>query len=148
MPGVHAALGELYAEASDFEQAERHYASELAVSPGGPDLNTDYGRVLVQLGRSAEAIPYLRKAVAADPTPADAYWQLGKALFDEGQAVEAEAALRKVLALGASLQTTMSTHYQLGQILRHQGKREESAKHLAMFRKLRGQLLRAEQKAQ
>ena len=40
----------------------------------------------------------------------------------------------------------MSSHYEIAQILRRQDKPEAAAEHLNVFRKLRGQLIRMEQK--
>ncbi|MDA1312593.1 MAG: tetratricopeptide repeat protein [Acidobacteria bacterium] len=143
--GVHAALGALYRDASRYEEAVRHYEIELDRAPDDLDLRYQYGSVLLQLGRSSEAVPHLQAAVDGEPTRADAQFTLGKALVDQAALDAAMNAFSAVLAAGPTLQQAMAAHYQIGQILRQQDKPEAAAVHLNEFRKLRGQLIRAEQ---
>ena len=143
--GIHRALGDLYREASRLEDAAWHYELELHRAPDDLETHYRYGSVLLQLGRSAEAVAHLQAAVDGDPTHTEALFSLGKALFDQADLDAAEDAFREVLAHGPTLQQAMSSHYEIAQILRRRDKPEAAAEHLNVFRKLRGQLIRAEQ---
>lgn len=144
--GIHRALGDLYREASRLEDAARHYELELRHTPGDLETNYRYGSVLLQLGRSEDAVGHLQAAVDGDPTHAEALFSLGKALFDQSDLGAAENAFREVLANRPTLQQAMSSHYEIAQILRRRDMPEAAAEHLNVFRKLRGQLIRAERK--
>ena len=144
--GIHRALGDLYREASRLEDAARHYELELRHTPGDLETNYRYGSVLLQLGRSEDAVGHLQTAVDGDPTHTEALFSLGKALFDQSDLGAAEDAFREVLANRPTLQQAMSSHYEIAQILRRRDMPEAAAEHLNVFRKLRGQLISAEQK--
>ena len=143
--GIHRALGDLYREASRLDDAARHYELELRLAPGDLETNYHYGSVLLLLGRSEDALGYLRAAADGDPTHTEALFSLGKALFDQSDLGAAENAFREVLANRPTLQQAMSSHYEIARILRRRDMPEEAAEHLNLFRKLRGQLIRAEQ---
>jgi len=51
----------------DWVGAERHWQKALRVAPGDADVNYEYGRFLVYVGRPGEATPSARAAVDADP---------------------------------------------------------------------------------
>ncbi len=145
LPGIHQALGELYADSSRDEKAAEHYEKELERSSGGPPLHYRYGRVLLRLGRSAAALEQLLRAVEGAPGRAETHFYLGKAQLDQGQFSAAKASFLAALAAGPAVQTAMSVHYQLSQISRSQGRDEEAAGHLREFRRLRGQVIREDQ---
>jgi tetratricopeptide (TPR) repeat protein len=138
MPGVNAVLAELYADTGDYVLAEKTYRRELEVNPEHARINYRYGLVLLQLGRADDAIRHLKKAVSGDRMLLDAQFELGRALLLMGKLAEAETALLAVVsAETAPEKTRRSSHYQLGQLYRQQGKREEAARHLREFQELR-----------
>lgn len=94
LPGRRAGgdvlLGAIKADAGDPEAATEAFARTLALEPEGEGLPVppaeffqQYATVLVNLGRSAEAIPLLEKALAASPS-AEAEHLLGTALAQGG----------------------------------------------------------------
>jgi tetratricopeptide (TPR) repeat protein len=94
LPGRRAGgdvlLGAIQADAGDPESATEAFARTLALEPEGEGLPVppaeffqQYASVLVNLGRSAEAIPLLEKALAASPS-AEAEHLIGTALAQVG----------------------------------------------------------------
>jgi tetratricopeptide (TPR) repeat protein len=88
-------------------------STALAISPrfapfppprAGMEVDAALGEVLFRAGRSAEAVPRLRAAIACDPTEGvlfyvRAFARLGDALADLGERSEACAAYARVLRL-------------------------------------------------
>ena len=63
----------------DWPQAEA-ILGPVAQSPAAPaSLVYNYGKVLIELGRSREAVEALSRVVSADPTHANAWFELGRA---------------------------------------------------------------------
>lgn len=137
MPGIQAAIAELQANDGNYAEAEESYREELALNPNNARVNYRYGIILQQLGRTADSVPHLQRAVAGDPSIVDAYAQLGKALLASGDMAGAEKALLHVLTMTAAPETLQTTHYQLGQLYRKQGNSAAAAKHLQKFSELR-----------
>jgi len=133
LPGLHATIGELSAEASEFEQAAVSYEAELKLAPQNSRVHYRYGLMLEQLGRSEEAVPHLEQAVAADPTLSDAQLQLGKTLLQKGQLPRAESHLRAVVDGQAPNELKSTAHYQLAMLHRKQNRTAEAALHMKLF---------------
>ena len=64
-----------------------------------PGLLREHGRLLMGLGRSAEAVASLERATAQDPRDRQAWYALGQALVASGRAAEAERATVRFQAL-------------------------------------------------
>lgn len=62
-----AAEGRIAYQHGDYDEALQHFEEEIARRPTDPEAHNNAGQVLVRLGRPAEAVPYLAKAVALDP---------------------------------------------------------------------------------
>ena len=116
------------------------FRAGLELSPQNPGLHYRYGAALLKQGRTKEARPYLDRAVEWDPELADAQYQLGKALIDEGRLPEAEKRFRQALQLEASAHTRMSAHYQLSQLCRRTGRRQEASEHQKKYEALKAEL--------
>lgn len=76
----------------DKAKAEELLKKALSVNPTGIDPNYFYADFLVETGRSAEAPPYLERALAAPPRP-------GREVADTGRRDEARQLLAKLKAL-------------------------------------------------
>ena len=76
----------------DKAKAEELLKKALSVNPTGIDPNYFYADYLVEVGRGAEAIPYLERALAAPPRP-------GREVADTGRREEVRQLLAKVKAL-------------------------------------------------
>lgn len=75
------------------------YTADIAKSPNSSRINFMLGNELASVGRKAEAIPYLRQAVAIYPQYAAAQLELGKALYGIQNFAEASAHAEKALQL-------------------------------------------------
>lgn len=76
----------------DKTRAEELLKKALSLNPTGIDPNYFYADYLVEVGRSAEATPYLERALAAPPRP-------GREVADTGRREEVRQLLAKVKAL-------------------------------------------------
>ena len=133
LPGIHYWLGHLYWKHGEADDALRELKRELQLNPLHPEANCELGAVLVAQGHSAEAIPHLQSAIRSKPELWHAYWQLGRAYANEENYPQAEAMLQKVLAHD----TDGSVHYQLGMVLRAEGKTAQAARAFAEVRAIK-----------
>lgn len=122
LPGVHFWLGHLYWKHADADHALLELTRELQLDPGHPEANGELGAVLVAEGHADEAIPHLELAIHSKPDLWPAYAQLGMAYASEKKYARAEELLRMAIAHDAD----GSTHYQLGMVLRAEGKTEQA----------------------
>lgn len=95
-------LGVARSRHGDLQGAAAEFAAGIALAPPdapilGAALHHNLGATLVQLGRSAEAIAPLRKAVELDPAATDPLESLALALWIAGESEEAETQAGKVL---------------------------------------------------
>jgi Flp pilus assembly protein TadD len=109
----------------------RVWASDLALwtdaaskSPGKARPWFNLGTALAELGRDAEAVEPMRRAVQLDPGWAKARTQLGGLLILVGRPAEAEPELREALRLQPGETATM---FNLAEALWRTGRRREAA---------------------
>jgi tetratricopeptide (TPR) repeat protein len=133
LPGVHFWLGHLYWKHGDADHALVELTRELELDPGHPEANGELGAILVVQGRSGEAIPHLESAIRSMPDLWPAYLQLGRAYAIEKNYSRAEEELKRALAHD----TDGSTHYQLGLVLRAEGKTVQAAQVFAQVRAIK-----------
>jgi TolB-like protein len=69
----------------DWIGAENHLLKALQVVPGDATANYEYGRLLLYLGRSTDAVRYVRRAVSIDPLSFLFNLNLGVALQINGE---------------------------------------------------------------
>ncbi len=72
----------------DKAKAKALLLKALAINPTGIDANYFYGEYLVETGKSADAVPYLERALTAPARP-------GRELADSGRREEVKALLAK-----------------------------------------------------
>jgi predicted TPR repeat methyltransferase len=85
--------------AGRLEDAERDCRRALATSPGDPDALHMLGRVLLQRGREAFAVPVLEQAAAARPGDPAVLVRLGRALYGAGESEAALGAYERALEI-------------------------------------------------
>jgi len=90
--------------------------------------NYNLGAMLLSRGQSSEAIPYFRRAVAADNQSSAALNGLGAALVAEGQMTEATDVLHRAVAVNPD---SLDAHFNLASALAETGQFHESAKEFA-----------------
>ncbi len=100
--------------------------------PDSAQLNYLQGDSLLYLQRAEEAIPFLEKAVTADPANLYAQAALGRGLVQLGRHQAAIPHLEKALPLD----TDGSLHYQLARAYRTVGQREQAMEMLKKYREL------------
>lgn len=139
LPGVHFWLGHLYWKHADADHALAELTQELQLDPGHPEANGELGSILVAEGRAAEAIPHLELAIRSKPDLWPAYAQLGRAYASEKNYTRAEEVLRRALAHD----TDGSAHYQLGLVLRAEGKTAQAQQLFAQVRAIKNESMAA-----
>jgi tetratricopeptide (TPR) repeat protein len=83
----------------DYHSSERIWAATVAARPENSRALANLGVTLVELGRPAEAEPYLRRAVAVRPDFPEAQSGLGVALCMQGRLEEGVTHLERAVAL-------------------------------------------------
>jgi tetratricopeptide (TPR) repeat protein len=135
LPDVHFWLGHLYWKHGDADHAFAELTRQLELDPGHPEANGELGAVLVAEDRPGEAIPHLESAIRSKPDLWPAYQQLGRAYAAQKDFTRAEAVLRR----GLSHDHDGAAHYQLGLVLRAEGKTAEAAKVFAQVRAIKNE---------
>jgi len=133
LPDVHFWLGYLYWKHGDADHALTELTRQLELDPGHPEANGELGAVLVAEDRFAEAIPHLELAIRSKPDLWPAYEQLGRAYAAQKDYARAETVLRR----GLSHDHEGSAHYQLGLVLRAEGKTAEATQAFAQVRAIK-----------
>ena len=111
----------------DLERAAAHYAEAVRIDPGyGAALNSLAG-VLLELGRTEEAIDRWSQLVTARPQATTALCNLCGALARGGRLSEAEARCEQALR---SNPQAACAHYNLGQLYLQQSRILDAEKHL------------------
>jgi tetratricopeptide (TPR) repeat protein len=115
----HAASLDLRQASARREQLVRR---AVEVDPENPDVLSELASLLQQLGRPADAVPYLTQHLKMVPGDQQSLIQLGKCFSDLGRLAEAERTLRDALAAGDDA----VGYYNLGLVL-EQGDRLQEA---------------------
>jgi tetratricopeptide (TPR) repeat protein len=92
------ATGFAHYQRGDLKNAEACFRSALAEAPDDPDASRLLGEVLIDLGRSGEAISLLQRQMARDPKSALAAYALGTAYRRSGRNGEAISSYQAALA--------------------------------------------------
>jgi tetratricopeptide (TPR) repeat protein len=135
LPDVHFWLGHLYWKHGDADHAFAELTRQLELNPGHAEASGELGAVLVAQDRAAEAIPHLESAIRSKPDLWPAYQQLGSAYAAQKNYARAEAVLRRGLAHDHD----GAAHYQLGLVLRSEGKTAEAARVFAQVRVIKNE---------
>jgi hypothetical protein len=90
-------------EQQRFREAQAGYAKVLKWDPGNFDVLHLMGQSLVQDGRAAEAVRWLKRAVEVNPGSADACYDLGLAYRKTGRFDRAARAYRRALEIQPDL---------------------------------------------
>lgn len=135
LPGVHFWLGHLYWKHGDADHAFAELTRELQLDPGHPEANGELGAVLMAKDRAEDAIPHLELAIRSKSDLWPAYPQLGRAYVIEKNYPRAEEVLKHALAHDPD----GSTHYQLGLVLRAEGKTAEATQAFAQVRAIKNE---------
>jgi len=95
---AHAELGDLAFERRDWNAAATEYGLAVQLAPNDGWMHYRYGSLLANIGRPADAVPELQRAIALEPYFADSYLALGVALEATGEFPGAIRSLEDFLA--------------------------------------------------
>lgn len=116
-PPAHLALGNAFWELNEYagnSDSLREFTEAQRGDPAGYLGNFNLGSVLSQLGRYAEAAPFLESAAVTDPASPDPWLQLGMNAYAGNHPAEALSALRRCVALTGADQARNS--YQIRRV--------------------------------
>ena len=117
---------------SDYEAARQIMDDLIKESPESAELNYWFGVTLLGLDNPAAAIPFLEKAVKADPTVLPAHKDLARAYLRVGQIERAMPHLKVALPVDEE----GSLYYQLALAYRRAGQKELAKKTLNKFQEI------------
>lgn len=116
-------VGSFLLRSGDREAALEAFLAAAAAAPDRPAPQLNTGSLLTNLGRGAEAIPYLERAHRLrddDPRPSTL---LGQVFEEDGRADDAEAQYREALRRAPEYETA---RYRLSLLLRRTGREAEA----------------------
>ena len=107
----------------NISEAVKHYKYFIDQGFNDPQVFSNYGVILKDIGQLKEAEELLRKAIEIKPDFAQAHTNLGDILSALGKSQEAELSLRQAIKLEPNL---AQAHHNLGNFLQRIGKYDES----------------------
>lgn len=132
-PGLvqaHLNLMILYGRRGDFARAEQHFRAAMALnSTQFPAAYYDFGVLMMNEGKPAEAEQAFEKAVEIDPNYAEARNNLGYLLERQGKLAEASEEYRHAVEAQPAF---AKAHFNLGRILVNQGDYREGIQQLKL----------------
>jgi Flp pilus assembly protein TadD len=111
----------------ELDAADVEFQKVLKATPQGPEVNYNYGLLLIGKDNYAEAITYLETAVKARHNMILAWYYLGYCHGKLGNLNEAFVSYRKTLQIEP---THTRAYIGIGQILAAQGNRDEALRYL------------------
>ena len=120
---VHAALGFLAQNESNWEEAEREFRCALELAPGYATAYHRYGNFLSSRGRTEEALAALRRALELDPVSLPVHMAVGVALHFDRRFDEAIDVCRKAIEMDPGY---TNAHQNLANSYLCQGRYEEA----------------------
>jgi tetratricopeptide (TPR) repeat protein len=123
-------LGASLGQIGRFEDAVKRLREAIAIAPEKLPAHHILGRILLLQQKPEEAAAELERAAALQRDSAGIQLDLGRANEAARRPDKAEAAYREALRLDESL---TAAHYSLGTLLARTGRREEAARHIAVY---------------
>jgi len=92
-----------------FREAEAHYQAALRIEPSNDYAHHSFGFMLIDIGRTDDAIAQERVATRLDPLAKSAGTALAEAFIDARRFREAEAEARRVLAIDSTFSLALNS---------------------------------------
>lgn len=124
----HYMLGLSAWKSGDHAGAEEALTRAVGLNGETVKIRTNLGRVLLERGRPADALPHLEKAVELDPASHEVWRVLGNVYAGMGRSVDAIDAYRQALMLNDHDAWTMNNY---GLVLIQLGRHEDAVRPLA-----------------
>ncbi len=99
--GAEVALGSVFRDRWEWDEAEAHYLRALEIDPDDVEAHQQYAEMLAGIGREDEALRSARRAVALDPTSAIRLNALGYILQQNDRLEESIPVLELAIVHGA-----------------------------------------------
>src|SRR5580658_66667 len=132
-------LGRSYEALGKTEDALAAYRGAIALDTGADPVNPepylDLGTLLVESGRSGDAVPYLLQAAGMAPADWRIHRSLGKAYLQLNRLPEAQTEMQKAVALAPE---NAPLHFLLAQALRKSGLAEQARVETERYNALTG----------
>lgn len=144
LPGVPIELARALVSARDNDAAEIELRGILKIHAGDADASYLLGAMLVQQGKTGEAIPLLEQARSARPDGWGAYYYLGRAKLQSSHARSAAPLLKKAAALNPD---EPAVYYHLSRALKAIGREAEAREAAARVAELKRQGITRDQNA-
>lgn len=124
----HYMLGLSAWKSGDHAGAEEALTRAVELNGESVKIRTNLGRVLLERGRAADALPHLETAVELEPTSHQVWRVLGNVYAQMGRSVDAVDAYRQALMLNDHDAWTMNNY---GLVLIQLGRHEDALRPLA-----------------
>ena len=98
-------IGELHRLAGELDLAKESFQAALRLYPDFPEANLGLGTVLSAMHQPADALPYLKKAIANDPADEASWYRLSQVERALGHTAEQQAALTEFKRLHTQVPT-------------------------------------------
>jgi len=136
-PDLYEALGNLYQQVSQFDDAIHAYEQEVKLSPNNAIALYNLGKIDVERGDPAAGVALLRKAAPLLAHPAPGYFYLGLGLVKLNQNEEAVNWLEKSLASAPSDFVKRSAYFQLARVYQRLHRQADADKALANLKAMK-----------
>ena len=132
---AHSMFGLVYMDLRENQLARASFERALALAPGDPDINHNFGWFLCQTGHERDSVRYFMQAVKNPlyPTPWRSYSAAGICTLRTNNLKDAEDFFQRALRLEPD---DPSALLQLGHIRYRQGNLEEARRLVVRFNKL------------
>jgi tetratricopeptide (TPR) repeat protein len=123
LPNAHFGLGYLLWTQNKFEEAAQEFQAELVNVPDSPQALTFLADCDIQLGKSADALPLVEKAIQLDSNNGRAHMNLGIIYAGSGRQ---EDALREFKTAVKLTPADANAHWRLARLYQAMGRKEEA----------------------
>jgi len=123
-------LSQAYLANAQFDKAQETLRKVMEIMPDRSILRTDLGRIFFEAGQYEKALALFRQARDLRPDCAYTAFYLAKTLEQQGRYPEALALYEEILQ---ALPTLSRLHYQIGQIMAHQGDKAAGHYQLGLY---------------
>jgi tetratricopeptide (TPR) repeat protein len=124
LPNLHYSLGHLLWKDLKVSEARQELEAELVQNPRHAGALNDLGNTYLLEHQPDKALPYLSRALAADPRNPEIHRDLGTAYSELGDYPKAEAEFK----VAVSADRDGSVHYKLARVYQALGQREKAAR--------------------